>query len=349
MEEKIKALEEFITLNIGTNGTPAASTATVTSPTPAPAPAPQPTTNSAPSTIVDSSQFQRVQNGVRPKTRKIIPIISCQNRFQTLSDLNEGTVDEEVRLVGDSMVRGQLSEFCARAPKSRKRFCIPGGGVDDVIATVEEVANQAPSNTTYVIHVGTNDVQRTASEDLLNKYRRMIGKFKEKTNNVIISGIIPRMRAGSRFYDSATSINRRLATMCREENVGFVDTWNHFFFDRSLFSDDDIHLNQVGAARFGRLLNDAVKEFRSKNVTTNALQAGTGIVSVSNNTLYSAEVTTRTELISFYANSRSIHNKFSDFEELVYTENYDIMGITESWLNFERSDYLAEYKLPGYT
>ncbi|MBW6351538.1 endonuclease/exonuclease/phosphatase family protein, partial [Pseudomonas aeruginosa] len=50
----------------------------------------------------------------------------------------------------------------------------------------------------------------------------------------------------------------------------------------------------------------------------------------------------------FYANARSIRNKFSDLEELVFTENYDVIGITESWLNTEDRDFLAEYSLPGY-
>ena len=36
-------------------------------------------------------------------------------------------------------------------------------------------------------------------------------------------------------------------------------------------------------------------------------------------------------------------------EEAVFTENYDIIGVTETWLNTENRDFLAEYKLPGYT
>ena len=32
----------------------------------------------------------------------------------------------------------------------------------------------------------------------------------------------------------------------------------------------------------------------------------------------------------------------------MFTENYDVIGITESWLNTEQRDYLAEYNLPGY-
>ena len=47
-------------------------------------------------------------------------------------------------------------------------------------------------------------------------------------------------------------------------------------------------------------------------------------------------------------NARSLRNKFSDLEALVALEDYDIIGITETWLNTDQRDYLAEYCLPGY-
>ena len=56
-----------------------------------------------------------------------------------------------------------------------------------------------------------------------------------------------------------------------------------------------------------------------------------------------------TKLKVYYVNTRSLRNKFSELEELAFSENYDIIGITESWLNTEVRDFLAEYKIPGYT
>ena len=56
----------------------------------------------------------------------------------------------------------------------------------------------------------------------------------------------------------------------------------------------------------------------------------------------------RNKLKVFYVNARSLRNKFSDLEEIAFTENYDVIGVTESWLNIEVRDYLAEYKIPGY-
>ena len=254
---KVETLAEFISLNVAT--TPARTTS---------APAPDANNASAPS----QENFQVVRNNVRPR-RRILPITKCHNRFQILSDTTDD--EEEVRLSGDSILSGQLHEFCARAPATRRRFCIPGGGVQDITDSVNEVADQAPANTTYVIHVGTNDIQRYRSEELLDKYRQMIKAYKVKSSKVILSGIIPRKQAGHRFYSAATSINRRLANLCSEEKIGYVNTWDHFYHDASLFASDGLHLNQVGAARLGRLLDEAVRDFRAKNGNVLAPQSRT--------------------------------------------------------------------------
>lgn len=264
LTEKLETLSEFVSLNVGVK-----DTSTVASPTASPSIEEETTATDARHSTQEN--FKLVRNNVRPK-RKFIPVTSCQNRFQILSDKDDET--EEVRLIGDSIVRDQITEFCGRAPRTRKRYCIPGAGIDDVIAAVDEVSSLASMNTTYVIHVGTNDIQRFRSEELLDKYRHMIRKYKEKSNKIIVSGILPRKKAGHRFFDMATSINRRLTNLCNVENIGFINTWDNFFYDSSLYLDDGLHLSQVGAARFGRLLNSAVKDFNSKNENVATRQSG---------------------------------------------------------------------------
>ena len=48
-------------------------------------------------------------------------------------------------------------------------------------------------------------------------------------------------------------------------------------------------------------------------------------------------------------NARSIRNKFLELETFVASEDYHIVGVSESWLNTESRDFLAEYHLPGYS
>ena len=70
------------------------------------------------------------------------------------------------------------------------------------------------------------------------------------------------------------------------------------------------------------------------------------ITIVNNNDITSS--TDSDKIRACYFNARSLRNKFNELQALVYLENYDIIGITETWINSTRVDYLAEYALPGY-
>ena len=48
-------------------------------------------------------------------------------------------------------------------------------------------------------------------------------------------------------------------------------------------------------------------------------------------------------------NARSLRNKFLDLAALTFHEEFDIVGVTESWINTEKRDFLAEYSIKGYS
>jgi len=286
LKKQIEDLQEFVLSNIGVSppsveeGPPAAALSPINA---------EYSTSQGPLPASQDEGFQPVRNGARPRNspKQLITPITF-NRFQVLADHAESESevhphaasnqcqvlanpiedDFETRLIGDSMVRGQLVEFCGRSKNGRRRrYCYPGAGLNDITAVCNDVTQDTDRNTLYIIHAGTNDVLRTRSEELLEKYRRMIQQYKSKTNanNIIISGILPRVGAQKAFYDKAFSTNNRLQNLCYRENVNFVNMWNHFYHDQYLFQKDGIHLSSVGAARFGRLLCDQVSLHRSKN------------------------------------------------------------------------------------
>ena len=246
----IAALKEFISTNVG-------CTTAATCPE-------QPTASvSTESNSAPEIPFTPVRNGARPRCIKNFLPVTTSNRFQLFSNEEEET--SEVRIIGDSIVRDQLHEFCGRARRTRKRFCMPGGRLDDITAACEEATRECSENTLLVLHAGTNDVEKTRSEDLMRKFKEMIQRFKSKSRNIIVSGILPRRGAPQIFYDRAFSTNNRLKTLCAEEDVEFVNFWNEFY-DLSdkcqLFNRDGLHLNPVGSARLGRLLNETVLSYR---------------------------------------------------------------------------------------
>ena len=69
------------------------------------------------------------------------------------------------------------------------------------------------------------------------------------------------MSAETIFYSKAFSLNNKLKSLCLQEGVEYIDTWNQFYQKPDLFQSDGLHLSQVGSARLGRLLNDKVVSF----------------------------------------------------------------------------------------
>ena len=77
----------------------------------------------------------------------------------------------------------------------------------------------------------------------------MIRKIKDSRRRSVVCCLIPR-------YDVGPLV---LSKLCSREDVMYVDVWNHFSNDRSLFSRNGLHLNRVGKARLGRVLDESVK------------------------------------------------------------------------------------------
>ncbi len=65
-------------------------------------------------------------------------------------------------------------------------------------------------NTLFILYIGTNDVKTNRSEELMDKYKRLIQQYKEKSSSIIMSGILPRMNESNAFYSKAFSTNNIL-------------------------------------------------------------------------------------------------------------------------------------------
>ncbi len=52
----------------------------------------------------------------------------------------------------------------------RKRMCFPGAKINDIIAARDYVTTRSDEISLLGIHVGTNDVKASRSEELMEKY-----------------------------------------------------------------------------------------------------------------------------------------------------------------------------------
>ena len=87
-----------------------------------------------------------------------------------------------------------------KSPKRRKRYCYPWAKIDDITKALGDITEMEKHDSLYIVHVGTNDVKNTNSEELLEKYKCLISTLKEKRSKFIVSGILPRIGTEKQFY-----------------------------------------------------------------------------------------------------------------------------------------------------
>ncbi len=120
-----------------------------------------------------------VRNGARPSPPPQMLDVTAFNLYQILSETIEE--EHETRLIGDSMIGGQQTEFYGRSSHGkRKRMCFSGAKVNDIIAAHDNVTTGLDDNTILILHIGTNDIKASRSEELMEKYKRLIQKYKDE-------------------------------------------------------------------------------------------------------------------------------------------------------------------------
>ena len=78
----------------------------------------------------------------------------------------------------------------------------------------------------FLVHVGTNNVEREGTTAIVRKYRQLVRTLKQtRVEQVILSGILLVMgRRGHKYRNCrGMAINMLVQKLCREEEVGFVD------------------------------------------------------------------------------------------------------------------------------
>ena len=126
-------------------------------------------------------------------------------------------------------------------------------------------------NTVHVlVHVGTNDVDKKGSKEVLGRYRVLVRELKRVwVGQIELSGILP-VRGGYTRNNRIISINFRLQALCQEVGIGFLNMWEHFEQGDRLFSKYGLHLNERGEAVLGkgflRALGDGIGKFRREGV-----------------------------------------------------------------------------------
>ena len=146
-------------------------------------------------------------------------------------------------------------------------FAIQEKKIEDLTERVDDLVANSSEKTVFAYFVGTNNIKTGRSEDVVKKYKALITKLQECRRQSVICGLIPRYDVDSLTLSRMMGINTRVHDMCRKEGVMFVDVWDHFNRDRSLYGRDGLHLSSVGKARLGRVLDDSIRKEIESNMT----------------------------------------------------------------------------------
>ena len=141
--------------------------------------------------------------------------------------------------------------MCRKGPPKCVRICLPGAGIQDVRNRVASVVGPGKGGA-VLVHVGTKDVDKKGSEEVMGRYRELVRELKRvRVGQIVLSGILP-VRGGYTRNNRRISINLLLQALCQVEGVGFLNIWEHFEQGDGLFSKDGLHLNKRGAAVLGK-------------------------------------------------------------------------------------------------
>ncbi len=163
----------------------------------------------------------------------------------------------QVLLLGDSLVGGQVGRLFSEHRQDCHSRAFPGARVLRVKGEVDRIT--LDRNSTLVLSVGGNDLFReenrlVPTEELIWHFTQLLSAAKKKVGRCVLVGIVPRRYSWKSMYDQARVVNARLASLCREMSLRFVDPWRMFFGKDWLFVRDGVHFSKAGAQEFTSLL-----------------------------------------------------------------------------------------------
>ena len=178
-------------------------------------------------------------------------------RKTNLAAVLDGIKRNSTIYVGDSIVR----KTDTRLSKGEDVVvCLPGARIEHVTERVEKVMGRGNGGT-ILVHVGTNNAVKEGTTAIVEKYKNLLRMTKQaRAGQIILSGILPVFGNRVQGYRNSKrmAVNGMVERLCKEEDVGYVDTRDSFVGKEELCLRDGLHLSGKEAAVFAEGLSGAV-------------------------------------------------------------------------------------------
>ncbi len=170
--------------------------------------------------------------------------IKTSNRFSPLSDAPTEKPDENVLVIGDSIIQYMKIETPATIVQ-----CLPGARAPDILANLK-VMLMLNVNSVRLLSTSTSP-RLLQSEITKNNVKEVCELANKKSDTVICSSLLPAYR-GDEIHSRLLLLNCRMSKWCSQNSIGFIDNWTSFWVRPDLLKRDGLQPSWGGAALFSR-------------------------------------------------------------------------------------------------
>ena len=169
-------------------------------------------------------------------------------------------------LIGDSLVARETSRHFLGLRKENKALAFPGARISHVTREITQLKNMT-RETTLMVSVGGNDLflrngKCGSAPKILADFEKLMKETKRHTSRAVIVGLLPRTNTwwendsnSWKQYHTALEINVKLASMCKQHSLRFLNLWDKFYGQNALYFRDGIHFSRSGAKAFANYID----------------------------------------------------------------------------------------------
>lgn len=176
----------------------------------------------------------------------------CRNSEVTASRTTKGvnlsTSGDRLVIIGDSLARGVGFKLKEQLGDVVEVKAVGGNRLEQVSQRVGELSKDKTRN--LVVVAGANNLPQDRTDQILDKFRRIVENGKNNSSKVCVVGLIKRYDLGSSFERKRIVANSKLKGICRELGVGFIE----YEPERSRVHSDGLHLNFRGQHELGKAI-----------------------------------------------------------------------------------------------
>jgi lysophospholipase L1-like esterase len=143
---------------------------------------------------------------------------------------------------------------------------IGGAGAAGLLERIETTVAPLKPAKIFVLTGGTDLTElQTPPDVFLAGYSQLLQKLKSvaPSAQIYVQGVLPFRDAMARHNDTVRILNKRLESMARSEQVGFVPLHNHFADPKGYLAaeltSDGAQLNELGYRKWAAILNRYLK------------------------------------------------------------------------------------------